>query len=105
MVGNGRGVSRWADMGFRCFLDAKVILLWFHLLRSCRTDFDNAEVSSTGRELYVGVSTLSLAGGGCVAASRASNSLTSACLLLVIRTAFHFPDVEKLSLTHLSLAL
>lgn len=27
VVGNGRGVSRWADMGFRCFLDAKVMLL------------------------------------------------------------------------------
>lgn len=35
----------------------------------------------------------------------ASNSLTSACLLLVIRTAFHFADMESLGLTCLSPAL
>ena len=44
--------------------------------------------------LTAGVSTLSLARGGCAAAGRASDSLTSTCLLLAVRTGFHFPAVE-----------
>lgn len=90
VVESEREVPRWADVGFECCLNAEALSHQKNPMVSSSPELILPVLKLliwTGRlTLTADMSTVSLAWGVCLAASRISNSVAGACLLQFINS-------------------